>query len=441
MKTIAEELARKTAVPGPRSQELMARWRQFEAQTTSFQAPIVWDSAKGVIVTDVDGNEYYDWTSGVLVANVGHSHPDHVDAIQKQVARLMNCYDFPTAERIHAAEKMVEITPANLDRVFFLTTGSEATESAVRVAKRYTGKFEVVCFSGNFHGRTYQAMSMGGLSGVKKQFGPLVPGMIHCPFPYPYRPMLGVAPEDLNDAAFEMMEAQIRAVSTGSLAAVIIEPYQGAAGFIFPPDGFLKRLEAWAKEKGIVFILDEVQSSFGRTGKMFAAEWDDLHPQLMAIGKGIGSGIPTSAIMAESKVMSCIGQGEMSSTCGGNPLSSAACSAVIEIMQKERLHENALAVGTVMKQRLEEVQERCPYLGDVRGRGLVIGLEIVRDKKTKEPAADLTKKLIVKCAERGLLIDSVGLFGNVVRVAPPLVITEEQAHRSIDIMEDALAAL
>ncbi len=441
MRTQVEELARVTAVPGPKSLELQAEWRRYEAQTITWQAPVVWDRAEGVVVTDVDGNQYYDWTSGVLVTNVGHSHPDHVAAIQAQVGRLMNCYDFLTPQRIKAAREMVRITPPNLDKAFFLTTGSEAVEAASRVAKRATGKYEIITFQGAFHGRTYASLSLGGLPTPKKQYGPVMPGIINVPYPDPYRPPLGLRPEDLIDATFELMESQIRATSTGSLAAVLIEPYLGAAGFVFPPDGFLKRLELWARERGIIFILDEVQSSFGRTGKMFAAEWENLAPHLMAIGKGIGSGVPTSCLMAEADVIGHLGQGEMSSTCGGNPLSSAACTAVIEIMERDRLVENAARVGEVLKGRLQEVQEKSAILGDVRGRGLVIALEIVKDKKTKEPSSELTRKLIQKAAEKGLLIGSVGVYGNVLRVAPPLVITEEQAHRSVDILESALAEM
>ncbi|MCE5231366.1 aspartate aminotransferase family protein [bacterium] len=439
MKATMQELARKTAVPGPRSKTLLDEWKKWEAQVTGFQAPVVLDHGNGVILTDVDGNEYYDWTSGVLVMNIGHSHPDHVAALQKQAARLLNCYDIPTAERINAAKAMVEITPANLDQAFFMTTGAEAVEACIRVARRATGNFEIISFQGGFHGRTYASMSVGGLSGVKKHYGPLMAGVINVPYPNPYRPLFGLEGDAQIDAHFELMENQIRAQSTGSLAAVLIEPYQGAGGFIFPPAGFLTRLEKWAREKGLIMIVDEVQASFGRTGKWFCSEWEGLTPHLMAVGKGIGCGIPTSAMMAESGVMACMHKGEMSSTCGGNPISSASCLAIIDIMKREKLVENSAKVGAVLKKRLEGIQENSKYLGDVRGRGLIIGLEIVKDRKTKEPSADLTKKIILKAAEKGLLMGPVGMFGNVIRVAPPLVVTEDQAHAMADIFAEALA--
>lgn len=426
---------------GTQTRQLLEDWRRHEAQTMTYQAPVVWDHARGLVVTDVEGREYLDWTSGVLVTNVGHSHPRHVEAIQHAVGRLMNCYDFPTPERIELARRMVEVTPENLDRAFFLTTGSEATEAAMRVAKRSTGNYEIVSFHGGFHGRTFGSMSAGGMRSTKKQFGPIMPGVIRAPFPYCYRCPLGLKAESCGSACLELAEHAVNASSTGNLAATIIEPYLGGAGFIFPPDGFLKQLEAWIREKGMLFILDEVQASFGRTGKMFALEWEDLRPQMLCLGKGFASGIPASCLMAESGVIGALGQGEMSSTCGGNPVSSAAALAVLEIIEEEGLVENSRRMGELMIGRLREVQQHCRYLGDVRGRGLVIGLELVHDRQTREPAADLTRKAIDLAAQKGLLIGSVGMYGNVIRVAPPLVISEAEAHKSLDIMEEVLLAL
>lgn len=430
-----------TALPGPKGAALLAEWHQYEANCVGYQAPVVWDHALGCSVTDVDGNVYLDWTSGVLVTNVGHCHPHLVEAVRVQAGRLLNNYECPTPERIQAARMMVETTPPNLDRAFFLSTGSEAIEGAIRVAKRYTGNFEIVSFTGGFHGRTYAAAAAGGLAGPKRQYGPTMPGVIKAIYPYCYRCPLGLKCESCGMACFDLMEELVRASSTGSLAGVIVEPYQGAAGFIFPPAGWLKRLETWARERELVFILDEVQSSYGRTGKMYAAEWEDLRPQLMAIGKGIGSGVPASALMAEAEVIGVLQPGEMSSTYGGNPLQAAAVIAVLEIFAQEDLVGNAARMGALMKGRLLEMQEQCPYLGDVRGQGLVMGLELVKDKATKEPAPDLTRRVIDEAAQRGLLVGSVGVFGNVIRVAPPLVITEAEAHESLDIMEEVLRHL
>jgi 4-aminobutyrate aminotransferase/(S)-3-amino-2-methylpropionate transaminase len=215
----------------------------------------------------------------------------------------------------------------------------------------------------------------------------------------------------------------------------------GAGGFIFPPDGWLRKLERWIRSNDLLFTLDEVQSSFGRTGKFFAMEWERLTPDLVAIGKGIGSGIPASAIAGRKEILAVLGSGEMSSTMGGNPVASTAVSTVVDIMRREKLEENALRIGKMMKARLEQMKEHNPYVGDVRGMGLVMGVELVKDKKTKEPAPELTKKMIDLSAQQGLLVGSVGTFGNVIRVAPPLVITEEEAQESLDLFEKALSLL
>lgn len=442
MSTATQKVASvKTPLPGPKSKDLFDRWAKVEAQCTGYQAKLVWDHASGVVVTDVDGNTFIDWTSGVLVTNVGHCHPDLVKAVQDAAARLLNNYECLNVPRVEAAEKLVSVLPKHLDKCFFLSTGSEAVEGAIRIMKRKTGKFEIVSFYGGFHGRTYAGLTAGGLAGPKKGYGPTIPGAIRVPFPYCYRCPFKANPETCDMLCLDYIDDAVRANSTGSLAGVIVEAYLGAAGFIFAPEGWFPRLEQWLRARGLLFTLDEVQSSFGRTGKFFAMEWEGLTPDLVCIGKGIGSGPPASAIAARGNVIGVLGQGEMSSTMGGNPISSAAVAAVVDIMKREKLAENALRIGNLMKARLLQMKERSPYIGDVRGRGLVMGVELVKDKKTKEPAPDLTRKLIDLAAQHGLLIGSVGIFGNVIRVAPPLVITEAEAHESLDIFEKALSLL
>ncbi len=428
-------------LPGPRSKELIDRWHKAEAQCTGFQAPVVWESASGVRVIDVDGNRYLDWTSGVLVTNIGHCHPDLVNAVQQASKKLLNNYECPTEARVVAAEKLVSILPSFLDKVFFLSTGSEATEACVRIMKRKSGKFEILSFYGGFHGRTSAAASAGGLAGPKKGYGPTVPGSIRVPFPYCYRCPFGARPESCGKLCLNFMEDAVKANSTGSLAGVIVEPYLGAAGFIFPPEGWLTELQSWLRSHDLLFTLDEVQSSFGRTGKVFAMEWEGLTPDLVSLGKGIGSGVPVSAVASRSDVIGVLASGELSSTNGGNPVASAAVIAVIGVMRREKLAENALRMGEILKPRLLALMEKSPYVGDVRGKGLVFGVELVKDKKTKEPAPELTKKLIHLAAESGLLIGSVGIFGNVIRVAPPLVINELELHETLDIFARALAQL
>lgn len=429
-------------LPGPKGKALLEKWHKYEADAVGFQAPVVWDHAKGCVVTDVDGNTYLDWTCGVLVTNVGHCHPHLVEAAQKATARLLNNYECANVERIAAAERLVKVLPAPLDKCFFLSTGSEATEAAHRLMKRRTGKYEVIGFHGGFHGRTYAGASMGGMPGPKKGYGPTIPGMIRAPYPNPYRDPAGWCDDGPDFRKyFTFLDEVVMANSTGSLAGCIVEPYEGASGFIFPPKGWLKKLEQWVHARGMLLTVDEVQASYGRTGKMWAIEHEDVKPDLLTIGKAIGCGVPVSAVAATSDVFSCLQKGEMSSTLGGNPVASAAVCAVLDIYEKEPLVENSAKMGAYMLPRLREMAKKCPYLGDVRGMGLIMGLEFVKDKKTKEPAPELIKPLMVDCANHGLLIGSVGMFGNVIRVAPPLVITKTEVDESLAIMEGCLGRL
>jgi 4-aminobutyrate aminotransferase/(S)-3-amino-2-methylpropionate transaminase len=277
---------------------------------------------------------------------------------------------------------------------------------------------------------------------TKRQFGPQLPGSILAPFPYFYRDFYkSESEEECGERCIENLDRIVESTSTGDLGAVITEPYQGGAGFIFPPDGWLKKLEKWAHDRGLLFILDEVQSGYARTGKMFAMEWDDLRPNMVCLGKGVGCGMPASALVGESEVFASMGVGEMSSTLGGNPLSSAAALAVLDVMEEEKLADNALKVGMHMKARFEELGRKYEILGDVRGRGLVMGLEFVKDKKSREPAPDITLEVMLNGARHGLLLGRVGLHGNVVRIAPPLVVSEQEADMGIDIIDRVLAEL
>jgi 4-aminobutyrate aminotransferase len=425
-------------VPGEKSQKYLALSAACEPSASLDQVPLVWDHGERVWVTDVDGNRYLDFTSGVLVTNLGHSHSLLVEAVQKQAERLMNCYSFPTVERVTLAQELVSSLPPNLDRVFLLSTGAEATEAAIRVAKRYTGKHEILSFFGAFHGRTYGAMSLAGSASTRRKFGPSLPGAVIAPYAYCYRCIYDKKFPDCQYHCIKALDRVVASTSTDDLGTVIVEPYQGTAGFVFPPEGWLKELEKWAAERGLVLIVDEVQSSFGRTGKMYAIEWENVHPQMLCLGKGLGSGVASSAVAAESKVLECMAPGELSSTWGGNPLACAASLAVLQVMKSEKLPENSERVGKVLKAALVEVQKRLPCLGDVRGKGLVIGLEFVDPKDRTTPAPQLTRQITLKAAERGLLLGKLGLYGNVIRVAPPLVITEEEALLGVEIMESSI---
>lgn len=426
-------------LPGPTSAALLKKWHTYEADATGFQAPVVWESAKGCVVKDVDGNAYLDWTSGVLVTSVGHCHPHLVAATRKAAGDLLNNYECPNTYRIEAAEKLVHALPPHLDKCFFLSTGSEATEACLRIMKRHSGKYEILSFAGGFHGRTFGAAAAGGMAGPKRGYGPSLPGAIRALYPNPYRDPCGWCHDGPRfPKYFEYLETIIAANSTGSLGGLIVEPYQGAAGFIFPPPGWLKRLEEWARGNGLLFTLDEVQASYGRTGKMWAMEHEGIKPDLVSIGKAIGCGVPVSAVAGTSDVFSCLKKGELSSTLGGNPMASAAVTAVLEIYEKEDLVGNAVRMGAFMKKKLEALAATSRTIGDVRGMGLVMGVEFVKDKKTRAPYPELIRPLIEACANKGLLIGSVGIHGNVLRVAPPLVITQAEAEESLALFEAAL---
>lgn len=428
-------------VPGPRSAEILAESRRYEPACAVDQVPVVWERAEGVWVTDVDANTYLDFTSGVLVTNVGHSHPHAVQAVQQQVERLGNCYSFPTPERVDVARRVMEMVPDNLDRVFMLTTGAEAVEAALRVAKRYTGKHEVLSFHGAFHGRTYGAMGVSGLNATRRGFGPAVPGTVQAPYPYCYRCPFGKTYPDCGMACLDFLDRAVEAGSGGDLGTVIVEPYQGTAGFVFPPEGWLKALEQWCIDRDLVLIVDEVQASFGRTGRLFAVDHEEVQPQLLCLGKGFGSILPASAVVGEQRLFDAMGPGELSSTWGGNPASSAAAGAVLDIIETECLVENADQVGAVVKDALRHLQERHPCIGDIRGRGLVMGMELVDPGDRYTPAPKLTAAVAAKAAELGLLLGKVGVYGNVIRVAPPLVISEAEALFGVEIIDRALTEL
>lgn len=432
-------------LPGPKSAALLAEQAKYEPSCRAGSAPIVWAEAHGAIITDVDGNEFIDWTSGVLAANIGHSHPHFVKAVQDQMAKVSMPYAFATEPRIEYARRIVEAMPdcaKHLDTCFMLSTGSEATEAAMRITKRYTGKHEMISFWGGFHGRTWGAMSMAGNQSTKNNWGPLMPGIIYAPYPYAYRCPFGSAtPEECADKCIEWLDNKMKYESIGDLAGVIIEPYQGGAGFIIPPKGFLKRLQDWTHDHDALFIVDEIQASFGRTGKMFCIEHEELSPDFLCIGKGIANGIPTAALMGNHELFDAIGHGEMSSTTGANPVSSVAACAVLDVFEQENLLENCNEIGDFMRAEFRKLQEKYDVLGDVRGYGLVIGLEFVSCGETKEPAADLTTEICDRMGKKGVTCGKVGLWGNVIRVAPPLCITKEQAAESIACFAEVLSEL
>lgn len=432
----------RTALPGPKARQYLDLSARYEPRSMSEQAPVVWARAEGVWVEDVDGNTFLDMTSGVLVANVGHAHPELVAVMREQADQVVNCYDFPNIYRPLLAQKLVEITPPNLDKAFILTTGSEATEAAIKVARKYTGRSEIVAFHGAFHGRTMGALSLGGKrSGAgNRGFGPYLPGIVHAPFPYEYR-CTWCRGGPCSLACFDYFHEVIDCETEHDIAAVITETYQGGAGSIIPPAEWMQALARWCREHDVLLIIDEVQASFGRTGKLFGFEHYGIIPNLLCLGKGISSGLPVAALLGESRIMDSLGVGTMSSTHGGNPFCARTALANIEIILRDRLWENAERIGTLLLDRFHALQQRHPWIGDVRGQGLVLGIEVV-EPGTHTPDEERAAAVVQEAARRGLLlIAPIGMHGNVLRIAPPLTITEEQAELGMAIFAEVCDAL
>lgn len=428
-----------TDLPGPKARAVLEESRAHEPRCMSDQQPLVWDQAEDVWITDVDGNVFLDFSSGVLVTNVGHCHPKYVEAIRDQAGKLYNCYDFPTGPRAQLARKLVEMSAPQLTKAFILTTGSEAVEASLKMVRRASKGYEILGFGGAFHGRTYGAMSAGGNEGVRRGFGPVVPGMLRAPFPYCYRCPLGHEPEGCSMPCLDTLDYTVKTQGNGQLAGVITESYQGGAGSIIPPAGWYERFEEWRRDRGLYLILDEVQSSFGRTGKMFAYEHWGLEPDAVTLGKGLSSGVPCAAVLATEELLGGLSPGELSSTAGGNPLSAAAALASIDIIESEKLVENADQRGKELEEAFHAMSS-APRVGDVRGMGLVWGLEMVCDKDSKTPSPEAAMRVVSEAFKRGLaLIAPIGMYGNVVRIAPPLTIGPEALEVGISVLSEAVS--
>lgn len=424
-------------IPGPNGAAILEVQEEYLSPSISTPMPLVWESAKDCIVTDVDGNTYIDFTSGVLVTNTGHCHPKVVKAVQDQAAILLNCYDSAHPLRSQFVEKLASLMPEDLKRVLVLSSGSEAIDAALKIARVSTGKYEIIAFDNAFHGRTFGGMSIGGMAGTKAGFGPMVPGVLRAPFPDYYR-MEGTE-EEIDARCLAALETVLNTQSTGQVAALITEAYQGGAGSIIASKRFMQSLRAFCDRHNILLIFDEVQASFGRTGRMFAFENYGIVPDIVALGKGIASGLPTAAVIARRSIMDGLKRGSLSSTYGANPLSCAAGIASIEIIQDEKLAERADELGELFKRRLNEMKERHRFIGDVRGMGLALAVELVKDKGTKEPNPEFAQQFIRDLLKAGLsAMAPIGRFGNVLRIAPPLTISDEMANEGLDIIERVL---
>jgi 4-aminobutyrate aminotransferase / (S)-3-amino-2-methylpropionate transaminase / 5-aminovalerate transaminase len=403
--------------------------------------PITVESARGATVTATDGTEYTDLYSGIGVVNAGHVHPRVAEAAKRQIDRVVHScsyvYHVPVVADL--AERLAAITPGRLQKTFFGNSGAEAVEGALRLARAFTGRREVIALQASFHGRTAGSLAVTGNAQRKHRGGAQIAGVAFAPTPNPYR--CRMCSGSCSLACADAVEDTIRYDTSDDVAAFIIEPIIGEGGIIPLPTGYLRRVKDILDARGILLIVDEVQSGFGRSGHMFAVEAHDVEPDIMTLAKGIASGFPLGAFIAREEIADGFRPGEHMSTFGGNPVSCAAGVATIEVLIDEHLPERAARLGGMVKQRLDAFAVECDLIGDVRGAGLMMGMELVRDRATKEPATAEAAAVKRHCRERGVLIGVGGTFGNVVRIQPPLVIGEGELDRAIGVVEEAVTSL
>ncbi len=431
-----------TQIPGPEAQAVVSRCRKAVTPSLPFAYPLVVKRAQGMVVEDVDGNRFLDCAAGIAVCSTGHCHPRVVEAIQEQAARLIHICgaDFYDPTYVALAERLGQLAPGKGDKKVFLgNSGAEAVEAAFKLARYHSGRSQVIAFFGAFHGRTMGAISLTGSSpSYRKDFRPLVSGVTHIPFGYCYRCGYNLSYPECDLACVSYIEDVLfaRTVHPDEVAAIFVEPIQGEGGYIVPPPGWLARLRALCDKYGILLVADEVQSGVGRTGKFFSVEHWDVEPDIVCSAKGLASGMPVSAMIAQDDVMDWP-SGTHGSTFGGNPVACAAALATIDVIEQEKLMENAVLVGGRLMANLRELAEESRLIGDVRGLGLMIGVELVKDKGTKARAKQEAKEVTLECFKRGLLLLTCG--PNSIRFAPPLVISEAQAEVAFQIFAEALA--
>ncbi|MCR4315615.1 MAG: acetyl ornithine aminotransferase family protein [Planctomycetes bacterium] len=426
----------KGKLPGPKCKALVDIDKKVVSTSYTRSYPFVIAKGEGVWATDVDGNEFLDCTAGIAVNSTGHNHPKVVEAIQKQLAKFihMSGTDFYYEEQIRLAQKLSEIVPGpKAKRTFFTNSGAESIECAMKLVRYHTRREKLLAFMGGFHGRTFGAMSLSASKAIHRHgFSPLLPGIVHAPFPDPYRPWQNNAETVAKDTLSFIEDRIFRYHAGDEFAGVFIEPIQGEGGYVAPATGFIAGLSKLAKKYGILLVLDEVQSGFGRTGKMWGFEHENVTPDVVALAKGIASGMPLGAVVAPAKIMSWE-SGAHANTFGGNPLSCAAALATIDLLE-HGLIENASKVGEHVKSRLETELADHPSVGEVRGRGLMLAFDIVKDKKTKAPDGALRNKIVDKAYHKGLLL--LGAGPSAVRFCPGLVISKDESDVAIDIIVD-----
>ena len=425
-----------TDVPGPRSKEILDRKERVVAEPLSIYLPLVIATGRGATLTDVDGNTFIDFTGGIGCLAVGHSHPRIVEAAQEQLARFTHT-DFtivPYENYVGLAERLCDLAPISGQlRTGFFNSGAEAVENAVKFARAHTKRPAVIAFDGGFHGRTLMAMSLTSKTHpYKAGLGPFAPEVYRVSFADPYRG------PDTAIALAELRRAFKTRVAAEEVAAIIFEPLQGESGFVAPPREFVQGVREIVDEHGIVLIVDEVQTGFGRTGRMFAIEHYAIEPDLMTVAKSIAAGLPLSAVIGRAEIMDAPGDSAIGGTYVGNPVSIAAAHAVLDAIEDEGLVERAAEIGQAIRSRMESWVERFDVVGDVRGLGAMLAIEIVRDVETKEPDANLATAIVQAAFARGLLLLKAGIYGNCIRVLVPLVIADAELDEALAVWEEAI---
>ena len=432
--------------PGPNSVKQTDILKEHESLSGTSdlkegKVPVIWKYAKGCNVVDVDDNIYIDLSAGLGVVALGYSHPLIVETINSQTGKLMHTpsKSNPHVGRVELVEKLAKITPPGLNKSFLATSGALAVEIAMKAAKAYKKTYWFVAFHGGFHGNNMQgALSLTSFKAYRDPYHPLLPGIVFVPFPYCYRCAFGKEYPSCDLQCVRFLEYTITnpATGVGDVAAVVVEPVQGVAGWIVPPNEFLKGVRKICDENNILLILDEIYTGFGRTGKLFCFEHSNIIPDIFAVGKGMASGFPMAAAIGKGEVMDNFGP--HTSTFMGNPIGCACSLASIDAILKMGLVERTRKLGEHFLNSLKEETENCSIVGDVRGKGLLVGIELVKDRRSKKPAPEEAEKVLTAALKRGLIFHSGGIFGNFIRMSPPLVITEEQVDYSVRAVCEAL---
>ncbi len=435
----------KTSLPGPKSQKLTELRQKHVPRGPFNTSPVFIEKAEGALVTDVDGNTLIDLAGAIGTLNAGHCPPKVVEALKAQLDQYIHPgFNVIMYEPyIQLAKKLNEITPGNFHKkTFFLNSGAEAVENAVKIARKYTGRRAVVSFDRGYHGRTLLTMSLTSkVKPYKNGFGPLATDTYKLRHPYYYRKPESMTNEELDTFLLKQVEDFfVGEVPPEDIAAFILEPIQGEGGFIVPSKSFVQQLKGICEEHGILLIADEVQTGFGRTGKMFASEHFEIEPDLMTLSKSIAAGLPISAVTGRAEIMDGPGAGEIGGTYGGSPLGCVAALEVIDMLENDGLLERANVIGEKIMARFEAMKQ-TGAVGDVRGIGAMCAMEIVNDQHTKEPDKELTGKIVAECNRRGVVILSAGIYGNVIRILSPLVITDEQLDYALSVIEEVISEL